>query len=225
MKRIFLIPILGLLLACSGNRHEAQQHEAPTPAHEHAHSAHAHATGETLAEPSDASVYNLHSRWITHTGDSLALGNLQGKVQLVAMVYTSCQYACPRIVADMKRIEESIVDTWGHQVGFVLVSIDPAHDTPEKLREFAQQNGFNPHRWQLLHGSEGSILELAALLGVQYKQVGEKDYSHSNVITVLNPAGEIAHQQVGLGVDPDETVAAIQQQLVQQLSARRMKHH
>lgn len=178
-----------------------------------------------MGEPSDASVYNLDSRWVTHTGDSMALHQLQGRVQLVSMVYTSCEYACPRIVADMKRIEEAVVDTWGHQVGFVLVSIDPRHDTPQKLREFAEKAGFNPHRWQLLHGSEGNIRELAALLGVQYKQVSETDFSHSNVITLLNPAGEITHQQQGLGVNPDATIAAIQEQLVLQLSARRMKHH
>jgi hypothetical protein len=53
----------------------------------------------------------------------------------------------------------------------------------------------------------------------------ERDFSHSNVITVLDPAGEIKHQQVGLGVSPDETIAAIQQQLIEQMESRNMKHH
>ncbi|WP_224999164.1 SCO family protein [Cesiribacter sp. SM1] len=229
MKLRYLIPALALSVACSGNKHEMQhehaQHQHVNTAEAGLHEHGAHAAGEAMLEPSDASIYNLDSRWVSHTGDSINLHTLQGRVQLVAMVYTACEYACPRIVADMKRIEEAVVDTWGHQVGFVLVSIDPKHDTPEKLREFARKNGFNPHRWQLLHGSEGNILELAALLGVQYKKVGEKDFSHSNVITVLDAAGEIKHQQLGLGVKPDETIAAIQQLLIKQMEGRSLKHH
>lgn len=228
MKLPILVPALALAVTCSDNTSKLHEHTAAATTHQHehrAHAAHADAAGEAMAPPSDASVYNLASQWISHTGDSISLTHLQGRVQLVSLVYTSCEYACPRIVADMKRIEEAVVDTWGHQVGFVLVTIDPSRDTPEKLQAFAKKNDFNTHRWQLLHGSQGSVLELAALLGVQYKKVGESDFSHSNVITVLDPAGEIVHQQIGLGINPDETIAAIQQQLLQQMSAKRLRHH
>jgi protein SCO1 len=223
MKLSFLLPALAVLsLACSGNKQDV--HTPTAEAHLHHHS-HGDDSGETMAEPSDASVYNLESRWVNQAGDTLPLASLQGRVQLVALVYSTCEYACPRIVADMKRIEEAVVDTWGHRVGFTLVSIDPKTDTPQKLAEFAKKSDLNPHRWQLLHGSDGNIRELAALLGVQYKQVSDTDFSHSNVITVLNPAGEIAHQQIGLGVNPDASIAAIQELLVQQLAHRSLKHH
>ena len=35
------------------------------------------------------------------------------------------------------------------------------------------------------------------------------DFSHSNIISVFNPKGELIHQQEGLGVDNKETVEAI----------------
>lgn len=222
MKKVFLASALALAMAC-GNANNDQQLQADAHAHHH-HGA-AAAKGEEMTAPTDASLYNLESHWLNQHGDSIMLNNLQGKVQLVSLVYTSCQYACPRIVADMKNIEAAVVDTWGHQVGFVLVSIDPQHDTPEKLKEFAEKNGFSPHRWQLLHGSDDSVLELAALLGVQYKRTDERDFSHSNVITILNPAGEIKHQQLGLGVNPDQTIAAIQEQMAAHMAKRNHKHH
>ena len=63
--------------------------------------------------------------------------------------------------------------------------------------------------WTLMTGSDDQVLELAALLGVKYKRISDLDYSHSNIITVLNREGEIRHQQTGLGVEPDEALLAI----------------
>lgn len=166
---------------------------------------------EISATPSDLSLYNLTSNWVSHRGDSLQLSQLKGKIQLVAMVYSSCQYACPRIIADLKNIKESLPE--GEEVSFVLVSMDPERDTPEKLQAYAKKNNFDPRQWLLLTSKEENILELAAVLGVKYKKVNPTDYSHSNIITVLNKAGEMVHQQEGLGVDPAETVAAIQKLL------------
>ena len=51
--------------------------------------------------------------------------------------------------------------------------------------------------------------ELAALLGVKYKQEAGGMFAHSNLITVLNQEGEIVHQRAGLKGGLDETVAAL----------------
>jgi protein SCO1/2 len=60
--------------------------------------------------------------------------------------------------------------------------------------------------WTLLSGQPDDVLELAALLGVQYRQTRAGQFAHSNVITVLNAKGEIVHQQVGLNEDITGTV-------------------
>ena len=51
--------------------------------------------------------------------------------------------------------------------------------------------------------------ELAALLGVKYKQEADGAFSHSNLITILNPQGEIVHQRTGLQSGLDEAAAAV----------------
>jgi len=56
-------------------------------------------------EPTEMSLYHLTSHWITQEGETITLQDLKGKVQVLAMVYTTCQYACPRIVADLKEIQ------------------------------------------------------------------------------------------------------------------------
>jgi protein SCO1 len=94
----------------------------------------------TLAIPTgvmtDMSLYNLESGWQNQSGQELKLEELQGKVQLVAMIYTHCSYACPRIIADLKRIENGLEQYKREDVGIVLVTMDPARDTPERLLGF-----------------------------------------------------------------------------------------
>jgi len=55
------------------------------------------------------------------------------------------------------------------------------------------------------------VLELALLLGLKFKADANGQFSHSNVITILNAQGEIIHQQTGLNQDIRETVRILQQ--------------
>jgi protein SCO1 len=219
MKRL-LLPLLLLGMAFNGCNKKGGLQQADSHGH-HEHGAHHetsmphdhhHPPGEALAmaEPSDLSLFNVSSQWNTHLGKRIKLGYMRGKIQLVAMVYTSCEYTCPRIVADMIRLEKAVSAQFGDQVGLVLVTIDPERDTPDKLRAFAEKSNLDPDKWLLLQGQDQDILELAALLGVQFKKTSNTDFSHSNLITVLNKEGEIIHRQEGLGVNPDECLEAIQ---------------
>ena len=160
-------------------------------------------------QPSDFSLYHVESTWMDQNGTERELRSLAGRVQVVAMLYTNCAYACPRIMLDLKRIEGELGPEYGEDVGFVVVSIDPERDTPDRLAEFAAGSRLDPERWTLLTADPGDIRELAVLLGVQYRQTGPGEWVHSNLITVLDPAGEVIHRQLGLGTDPTETLEVI----------------
>ncbi|WP_313115198.1 SCO family protein [Aequorivita sediminis] len=158
---------------------------------------------------SDMSIYNLPSNWTTQEGEDIELKELQGKVLAMVMIYTSCQAACPRLVADMRNIEKQIPNDKKDDVQYVFVSIDPETDTPERLKAFAKENQMEDNKWLFLRGSEEDTREFAAVLAVNYKQISPIDFSHSNIISVFNQGGELVHQQEGLGVDNKETIQAI----------------
>lgn len=159
---------------------------------------------------SDMSIYNLPSTWTTQDGNEIKLGDLQGKVLVMVMIYTSCQAACPRLVADMRNIEKQIPDNKKADVRYVFVSIDPNTDTPERLKAFAKENKMEDDKWIFLRGTIVDTREFAAVLAVNYKKISPMDFSHSNIISVFNQKGELFHQQEGLGVDNKETVQAIE---------------
>lgn len=158
---------------------------------------------------SDMSIYNLPSHWTTQDGEEIELIDLQGKVLAMVMIYTSCQAACPRLVADMRNIEQQIPKDKKENVQYVFVSIDPETDTPERLTAFAKENEMEDDKWLFLRGTEEDTREFAAVLAVNYKQISPIDFSHSNIISVFDQGGELVHQQEGLGVNNKETVQAI----------------
>lgn len=158
---------------------------------------------------SGESIFNLTSTWNTEEGRSLRLAQLKGKVLVMVMIYTSCKAACPRLVADMLAIRQQIPDKLNGKVQYVLVSIDPENDTPERLKQFAISKDMDGEEWTFLQGNPESVREFANVLSVKYKEISPLDFSHSNIISVFSQGGDLLHQQEGLGVNNKETVDAI----------------
>ncbi|KYG73026.1 SCO family protein [Roseivirga echinicomitans] len=164
---------------------------------------------EVSKDISELSIYNLPSVWTSQNNESTELKDLRGDVLVMVMIYTTCQVACPRLVADMRDIESKLPNNKKKNVKFVLVSIDPETDTPERLKEFAIENEMDSDQWLFLRGSEDDTREFAAVLAVNYKKISPMDFSHSNIISVFNQEGELVHQKEGLGVNNQETVDTI----------------
>jgi protein SCO1/2 len=159
----------------------------------------------------DRSVYLLDSTWTSDADKKVKLGTLRGKPQIVAMFFASCQFTCPLTVNDMKNIEAALPENVRTNVGFTLVSFDSQRDTPAALKAYRARHEMNGRNWTLLRGDPDDVRELAALLGVIYKQDSNGDFAHSNLITVLNAEGEIIFQKQGVNIDPQEIVRQIEQ--------------
>ena len=164
---------------------------------------------DLTAELPELSIYNLPSTWTTQDGNDIELQELRGKTLVMVMIYTSCKAACPRLVADMRNIEKQLPEKDLDKVQFIMVSIDPATDTPERLKEFSKENLMEDEHWMFLRGTEEATREFATVLAVSYKKISPIDFSHSNIISVFDENGVLVHQREGLGVDNTETVAAI----------------
>jgi protein SCO1 len=155
------------------------------------------------------SLYQLSSTWTTATEERIRLGALQGKVRVLVMHYTSCEYACPLLISILQNIAAALAPEVRDRVGFVAVTCDPVHDTPAVLRAYSAKMAMDPARWTLLRGDPEAALELAVLLGVRYRRDPQGGFAHSNLMTVLNKQGAIVHRHVGLQQSVADTIAVI----------------
>ena len=154
------------------------------------------------------SIYQLNAPWTNDAGAAVSLASLRGKPVVLAMFFAQCEYACPVIVHDMQRLRSTLPVALRETAQFVLVSFDPARDTPAALKVYRERAALDAG-WTLLRGEPDAVQELAMLLGVKYKQDARGQFSHSNLITILNSAGEIVHQHAGLNGDVSEAAKAV----------------
>jgi protein SCO1/2 len=154
------------------------------------------------------SLYQLDTKFTNDRGETVKLSSLRGHPVVVAMFFSSCQGACPILVGDMGQIRDKLPTAIRKQTAFVLISFDLDHDTPATLQDYRNKRHLDS-QWTLLRGDDDSTREIAALLGVKYKKTPTGTFAHSNLITVLNPEGEIVHQREGLTGGLDATAQVI----------------
>lgn len=109
--------------------------------------------------------------------------------------YTYCPDACPLALAQLNQVskllqqEEAAEDT-----AYMLVSVDPRRDTPERLAEYTEF--FNPE----FAGTTGAVDEIDKLtrsIGIYYAVPAEPEdpenylVDHSSVIVLTNPDGKL----------------------------------
>jgi len=162
----------------------------------------------SVAPLTERSLYQFDAAWTDDAGVRVQLASLRGKPVVLAMFFASCTYACPMLVTDMQRIREALPEPMRQETRFVLVTFDTERDTPAALKAFRERSALDAD-WILLRGNADSVQELAMLLGVKFKQDAAGQFAHSNVVTVLNADGEIAHQRNGLAGDVSETAQAV----------------
>jgi len=160
---------------------------------------------------SSESIYQLTDTFQTQDKKNVTLSSFDGKPTVVGMIFTHCTYACPRLTADMKNIEEKLNSENG-RINFLLVSFDAERDFPAQLKKFATANELD-NNWTLLHGDESAVRTLSVLLNVQFMKDAEGNFSHSNVISVLDKNGILVLQKEGMGADPTEVINSIKEQL------------
>lgn len=136
-----------------------------------------------------------------HNQDIL-LSQFQGQKTILALFFSSCRYACPLILAEMKKIEKSLTPAQAKKIHWVMVSIDPETDTPSVLNAFAKQKQIE--HYQLLTGRNKDIRKLSALLETSFRKTADQNFDHAILITVLDEKGVMVHQQNGNGQDLSE---------------------
>lgn len=76
------------------------------------------------------------------------LADMKGKIWIADFVFTRCAGPCPLMTARLSKLGERLPP----EVSLLTVSVDPAGDTPERLRAYARHHGADARRWVFLRG-------------------------------------------------------------------------
>lgn len=172
------LAIVLAVAACSGH---APEHVTPKPAKL--------GTGP--------SMYELALPLTSQTGAAIRLDVDRGHPTLVSMFYGSCTAACPALIDRVGRtLEQAPPDT-----RVLLVSFDPARDTPARLAELAREHHLDS-RWTLAAASPTDARTLAAVLGIKYRVLQNGEFFHTSVVTALDANGATLARAEGLGDSP-----------------------
>lgn len=163
--------------------------------------------------PAD-SVYQLRLPLTDQDGRTRDWSALRGKPRLVSMFYTSCQYICPLIVDSGKAVEKQLSPAQRQRLGIVLISMDPARDTPAALRAVATERKLDGRRWTLAAPPAAQVRGTAGVLGIKYRQLEDGEFNHTSALVLLDAQGRIVARSERVGSVPDpEFVAAVRKQL------------
>jgi protein SCO1/2 len=94
---------------------------------------------------------------VERSGRSVTQHDLEDRVWIGSFIFTRCPLSCPRITSVMKGLQEKLAGT---SVLLVSLSVDPEHDSPSVLADYANRFGADPERWWFLTGEKSSIYDL-----------------------------------------------------------------
>ena len=160
-----------------------------------------------LAPTADRSLYGLPGQWTDQNGRPFELASLRGSPVLLVLFYGTCDSVCPVVVRDLQKVEALLPEADRRRTRFVLVTIDPKVDTPERLLDYAQRHSLDLDRWTLLNGPPEQVRVLANALGFKYRPTGKGQYSHTIRIHVLDRTGIVVDHADGVD-RPLEPIAA-----------------
>ena len=155
---------------------------------------------ERLAEIGRAPDFTL----TTQNGIAFSMFDLRGKVVAVNFVFTRCTDVCPLATYKMVGIQDALGEQFSRDVFFVSVTVDPAHDTPEVLLDYARSMGSNLSGWAYLTGSPAIIREVARNYGVFHRRRSDGEVEHNLLTSLVDREGTLRVQYMGERFDSDE---------------------
>lgn len=159
---------------------------------------------------SKESLYQLKTEWKNQNDKVVQLKDYSQKPVIISMVYTSCPHSCPMTISKIQDIENDLKKLNVTNYKIVLASFDTKKDNPKNLKKYMKKRKLDESRWEFLSQSKDShVRELATILGINYKDLGDGDFSHSNVLTVLDKDGKIVSRIESLSADHKDLVEKI----------------
>ena len=137
--------------------------------------------------PRDLGAFEL----LDHTGEPFSSAQLMGRWTIIFFGFTHCPDICPTTMAELADLKAQLVGTEAGATQVIMVSVDPARDTPERLAEYVPY--FHPE-FLGVTGDFPAILSFAQRLNAPFRKVSDPNngyqMEHSANVALMNPRGD-----------------------------------
>lgn len=131
---------------------------------------------------------------VTEENTPLTKEAITGRWTVMYFGFTHCPDICPNSLAMLNKVDTELGEE-AASVQYMMLSVDPERDTPEKLKNYVQY--FNPN-FKAATGTLDSITAFTKQVGVVAIKVDQDDMpggytvDHTSVFALLNPQGNLA---------------------------------
>jgi protein SCO1/2 len=130
--------------------------------------------------------------------------DLAGRVWIASFLFTRCETVCPAVTRQMTRIQARTRNL-EPALHLVSISVDPRHDTPARLAEYARGARASPRMWTFLTGPAERVQE-TVVRGLRVHmgedEAGGAEVSHGTHLVLVDGAARIRGYY-----DPDDPEA------------------
>jgi len=151
----------------------------------------------------------------TADGTRTSFAATGGRVRIATMFYSHCPGVCPLTIEALRNIDRQLTAAQRSKLSFVLLSLDPARDSPQTLRSLAMQRGLTSPQWILGRTSEDDARSFATAAHIHYRALSDGSIDHSSALVLVDERGRVL-SRVSDEADSAEFVAATRHALDQQ---------
>lgn len=128
--------------------------------------------------------------FVDQHGDTITEKDYKGKVYVVEFFFSTCPTICPIMNENLVEVQNEFKGN--PKFGIASFSIDPKHDTPEVLKDYAEENGITSPNWHLMTGDQSAIYDLAQkdfMINAEEAPNAEGGFLHSGMFALIGKDG------------------------------------
>ena len=141
---------------------------------------------------------------MSQDGNPVTLIGLRGKVVAVSFFYTACPDICPLLTQKLVEVQDALGEDFGKKIAFVSITVDPEHDTPEALKDYAAAWEAKTAGWSFLSGPPEAVRDVVRRYGGYVAKTAEGAIDHTLLTSIIDPRGVLRVQYLGMRFDPAE---------------------
>jgi protein SCO1/2 len=139
-------------------------------------------------------------KFVNQDGDTITNKDYLGKVYVVEFFFTTCPSICPIMSENLVEIQNKLKGN--ENFGIVSITIDPEHDTPQVLKEYAEEHKVTNPNWNFLTGDRKEIYDMANLgfgIFADEDETVPGGFAHSGLFALIDKEGYVRSREDKFG--------------------------